>query len=284
MDCQRTQIYDLDQCKISDRNGTYGGNSGDKEGILINGEYWIVKYPKTTKTLTNVGNLLYTCSPQSEYIGSQIYRMLGYDVHDTILGIRNNKIVVACKDFCSENERLIEFRQLKNTYNAELNKKLELSLSSTSNDRYIDLSAMRIHFQYNPELQNIPRLQERFWECAIIDGFVNNNDRNNGNWGIIRKSGSPDRLAPVYDNGASFSPKVSESKLLKKLQDISNITGTMLNGVTIYSMDGEHNMLFRDFVRADLPEIKAAIRTVVPKLQKEKEEIKQFILSIPTSY
>mgnify|MGYP000402797589 CR=1 FL=1 len=61
MDCQRTQIYDLDQCKISDRNGTYGGNSGDKEGILINGEYWIVKYPKTTKTLTNVGNLLYTC-------------------------------------------------------------------------------------------------------------------------------------------------------------------------------------------------------------------------------
>ena len=29
------KIYDFNGLKISDRNGSYGGNSGDKEGVFI---------------------------------------------------------------------------------------------------------------------------------------------------------------------------------------------------------------------------------------------------------
>lgn len=45
----------------------------------------MVKYPKSTK-LMNVDGMSYTTSPLSEYIGSQIYKILGYDVHETIQG------------------------------------------------------------------------------------------------------------------------------------------------------------------------------------------------------
>lgn len=99
-------IRNLDNYELSNRNGMYGGNAGSKDGILINGEYWIVKYPKSTKFLSGDKSELgsYSTAPLSEFIGSHIYDILGYDVHETILGYRNNKIVVACKDFCeSEN-------------------------------------------------------------------------------------------------------------------------------------------------------------------------------------
>lgn len=55
----------------------------------------------------------YTTSPLSEFLGSKIYELLGYDVHKTLLGIRNNKLVVACKDFCETERTLREVRTLK---------------------------------------------------------------------------------------------------------------------------------------------------------------------------
>ena len=45
----RTEIMNLDKYENNERNGMYGGKAGDKEGITIDGEYWIVKYPKSTK-------------------------------------------------------------------------------------------------------------------------------------------------------------------------------------------------------------------------------------------
>lgn len=44
-------------------------------------------------------NLSYSNSPVCEYIGSKIYELIGMPVHNTILGVRNEKIVVACEDF-----------------------------------------------------------------------------------------------------------------------------------------------------------------------------------------
>ncbi len=50
-----TKIYDLNPYPINNRTSSYGGQAGDKEGITINDEYWIVKYPKSTKGM--IGNL-----------------------------------------------------------------------------------------------------------------------------------------------------------------------------------------------------------------------------------
>lgn len=94
------KIQDLNNFPLSDRHGSYGGMAGSKDGLLIDGEYWMVKYPKSTRGMRPPVPS-YTSSPLSEYIGSHVYGILGYDVHETFLGFRNDKIVVACKDFCN---------------------------------------------------------------------------------------------------------------------------------------------------------------------------------------
>ena len=212
-----TNIFNLDPYLTNERNGMYGGQAGDKEGITIDGEYWIVKYPKSTKGMR--GDIeSYTTAPLSEYIGSNIYQIIGIDTHSTILGIRNGKLVVACKDFCKVEGSLREVRTLKNIYNSELSEKLDESLSSTSSSHSIDLEDILIHLKYNPVLQKVTGIQMRFWEQILVDCLINNNDRNNGNWGILYEDGRY-RLAPVFDNGGAFSNKTTDEKLLNLLND-----------------------------------------------------------------
>ena len=276
------KLYNLEDCPLSDRNGTYGGNSGDKEGILIDGERWIVKYPKSASRLRDVSDMSYSSTPESEYIGSHVYEILGYDVHKTILGIRNARVVVACKDLCDDEHRLIEFRQLKNTYNKKLNDELDKSMSSTGSDHFVSLEAIMIHLQHNPSLQNIAGLKERFWDCVIIDGFINNNDRNNGNWGIL-KGPDGDKLCPIFDNGASFSPNVPDSKIINKLNNPEFLEQGACSGITAYSLDGETNALFRDLVKADIPDLKKALKRVVPLIKEKLPDINAMIDDIPTN-
>lgn len=282
-----TKIYDLDGCVESDRNNSYAGNSGSKEGILINGERWIVKYPKNTKTLRGDMDMSYNTSPVSEYLGSHIYGILGYPVHETILGLRHGHIVAACKDFRDNHHDLLEFRQLKNTYNAVLNEKLDESFSSTpSSEHFTSFEAVRIHLKYNPALQGVDGLKDRFWDCIVIDGFINNNDRNNGNWGILRDTNGreKDRLAPVYDNGASFSPNIPESKIRNRLNNQKVCEQSACSGRTPYSLDGEKGAFFKELMAQDIPELNDAVIRVVPRIKAHLEEIKTLIEDVPTEY
>ena len=275
-----TKIYDLSDYPISERNGTYGGNSGDKESILINGSHWIIKYPTTTDGMERIGSLSYTASPLSEYIGSQIFSLLSYDVHETRLGYRNGKIVVACKDFCNDDERLIEYRQLRNTYSDDVKKALSNSGSSTGNKHFSDLNEIMVHLKYNPMMKNVVGIKERFWETAVIDTLINNNDRNNGNWGII-KSKSTVSLAPIYDNAGSFSPKVPDSKLENRLKNKQSLADAVNGNVTAYSIDGEHNLFIRDFLKLNIKELHDAIVKLTPIIESRLEDIQAFISGIP---
>lgn len=42
-------IHDLNGCDLSDRNGTYGGMADLKEGVVYNGENWLIKILKILK-------------------------------------------------------------------------------------------------------------------------------------------------------------------------------------------------------------------------------------------
>jgi len=139
-------------------------------------------------------------------IGSHIYEILGYDVHETILGVRKGFLVVACKDFCRGEARLHEIRTVKNVHIPELKKRFDIELHETGDDCLISLKELFYHFGFNPELKNIDGLEKRFWDQVIIDGLMGNNDRNSGNWGILIDKGKKE-LAPIFDNGASFYPK-----------------------------------------------------------------------------
>ncbi len=192
---------------------SYGGHGGSKKGIIINNERWFLKYPKSTKSM-DVKGLSYSTTPLSEYIGSHIYDSIGLETHKTKLGIANGKVVVACKDFLDNNEVIIDYNSIKNEYDENVEKAME-NLSSSSNiDSNHDLEEVLLMMGKNPYFKLFPELKERFWDMFIIDAFINNNDRNEGNWGLIlNKETNNLRLAPIFDNGAAFYNKSSDDKL-----------------------------------------------------------------------
>jgi hypothetical protein len=205
----------------------YGGDAGAKDAILYEGEAWMLKYPKTTRDLVNP-QISYTTSPLSEYLGSKIYEILGIPVHETLLGIRNNKIVVACKDFTRKwdeglawgvrglwvEKHLVPFHDLKNSF---MSSDLE-SYSGTGSETLLDEVLATIAGQ--DELKYIPDVKARFWDMFVVDAFIGNNDRNNGNWGIlIDPRNGEATLAPIYDNGNAFFNKRSLAQMTKRMND-----------------------------------------------------------------
>lgn len=87
----------------------YGGDAGRKVGIRWKEDDWLLKFPGSTRHLE--GSVpSYTSASLSEWLGSHVYAMLGTPVHDTALGIREGRLVCACRDFTTDGSRLIEFR------------------------------------------------------------------------------------------------------------------------------------------------------------------------------
>lgn len=275
-------IIDLAGAPYSSRDGSYGGMAGFKDGVVFEDTYWLIKYPKITTGFEGVAELSYTTSPLSEFIGSHIYSLLGFDTHVTELCFRKGKIAVACKDFCNDAQRLLEIRTLKNAANEELTTILETDFSSTGSEHEIDLDELLTHLRLNRNLKDIPGITDRFWDMVVIDIFINNNDRNNGNWGIIRDS-QGDRLAPIFDNGASFNAKTPDSKLSALLLDIDKLRGSVLNGSTAYSRRGK-KLSAGKMLTQDIQGLKDALIRNVPKILSTYSDILEFINTIPTAY
>lgn len=279
------EIVNLDDCKLSLKNGFYGGAAGSKDGIIYQGENWLVKYPKNIIGLDRTGEASYSTSPLSEFIGSHIYEILGYDVHETMLAERHNKIVVACKDFAKD-AVLMEIRTIKNHTSEALDELLEQSVGgSTGSEHVVDLEELLLHLRNNSILKCVPGIEERFWEQAVVDIFINNNDRNNGNWGILRTNDGLDRIAPVFDNGGSFQTKISEEKIEKILTDLELAKKNASNTQTAYGIRG-HILSAIRFL--DLYEnyegLQQAIIKVVPNIQSHMIRIQEFIMQIPEKH
>ena len=125
-------------------------------------------------------------------------------------------------------------------------------------------------------------MSKRFWDCVIIDGFINNNDRNSGNWGILRYLDGSVSLAPIFDNGASFSTKISDNRIKSLLEDETKLMNSALNTVTGYNIDGKV-LQFRKLLKMEDEDIKKAIKRVVPIIQEHMDQIANMIYAIPES-
>ncbi len=279
-----SKIMDFSDCEYSIRHGSYGGRAGDKDGILYNNVFYMIKYPKPARQLKGIEDMSYITSPLSEYIGSHIYEILGFDVHETLLGYRNNKIVVACKDFCKNTDtRLMEMRTIKNGANRELESVLERQMQSSATGDMVNLNEQILHLEHNPTLKKIEGVAERFWDMAVIDILIDNNDRNNGNWGIlINEITGKYRLAPVYDNGNAFSNKASDYKLQKYMNE-SSLADRLTGSQTAYEYNGKM-LSAKKLLKIGIPGLEMAVLRNLPKIRTSMEQIRSFIGGIPEVY
>ena len=264
------QIIDFSNCKHSIKNGFYGGLAGRKEGIIYNNENWLIKYPKSTKDMINVP-ISYTTSPLNEYVGSHIYEILGYDVHKTCLGIRQNKLVVACKDFEINDYKLFEIRTLKNYANEELGEKLDRFFNGTGSKHFVNFNELYLHIKNNEILTSIPGIEERFWDMFIVDALNGNFDRHGGNWGFIKKDNKY-RIAPVYDNGSSMYPKLNTDEAIKNvLSSEEEIYQRIYKYPTSHiKINGRKSSYYEVINSLKFEECNKALKRIVPKIDFAK--------------
>ena len=280
----------IDFQKVEKARGVfYGGDAGAKESIIYNGGIYMIKYPKTTRDLMNP-QLSYTTSPLSEYLGSQIYQSFGIPTHETLLGVKQNKVVVACKDFTREVDvksgnrvvqikQLIPFHDLKNSF---MSSDLE-SFSGTGSETLLDEVLATLVGQ--EDLSSIKGSLERFWDMFVIDAFIGNNDRNNGNWGIVIENTGEISLAPVYDNGSAFFNKRSIEQMEKRLLDKVLMDDDSFKSVKcVYKykgLDNEGHTInpFKFMERGENEDCNKAIRRFMEKVDLKR--IGEMIESVP---
>ena len=262
---------------------SYGGHGGSKKGVIIDNERWFLKYPKSTKSM-DVQNLSYSTTPLSEYLGSHIYESVGLETHKTKLGLANGKIVVACKDFLNNNETIIDYNMIKNEYDEKIEKTIEHLLSSSSINSTNGLEKTLLIMKENTYFKTIPELKERFWDMFVIDAFINNNYRNEGNWGLIlNKETNKLRLAPIFDNGASFYNKSNDDKLSSIFKDDFKFKQSVYDSsISIYTLDEKKINPLKFIESMDNIECNKAILRIVPKINLNK--ISNIFNELPEEY
>lgn len=261
----------------------YDGDAGAKKTINYNNDIWMLKLPKSTRDY-KTRQISYTTSPLSEYLGSRIYEILGIPVHETLLGHYQGKVVVACKDFTYENgkeiARLISFNKIKNSY---MSSDLD-SNSGTGSETLLEEVLETISGQEN--LQEIKQTAERFWDMFVVDAFIGNNDRNNGNWGLLLYTGTGKQtLAPVYDNGNAFFNKRGIAQMEKRIANIDLLREDAYRAPVcafkyLDSNNQAHKINPFDFIKSqDNPECNAALLRFMRRV--DMASIDQLINDIP---
>lgn len=175
----------------------YGGANGKKIGIQYDNETYMLKIPSFVRNSLKQDN---DNSSINEYLSCHIYESLGIDTQKTILGTYKDTLAIACKDFTEDGSALKDFASLKNSI---------LCNSESGYSTELDGILETIQTQ---EVISCKLLEERFWDMFIVDAFIGNVDRHNGNWGfLINKAKGIIYLAPVYDCGASLYPNLTEA-------------------------------------------------------------------------
>ena len=274
------KLYNFDL--YPDSGICYGGHSGSKKGILIAGEKWMLKFPKSTKSM-DVSGLTYTTSPISEYLASHIYASVGIDTHETILGKYHDRIVVGCKDFLKSTEEILDFNAIKNNFEPTIEAYIA-EKSSHDNDQSNDIDAIEMIMQNNHYFLENPEFIDLFWDMFIMDAFLANNDRNENNWGLIinKKTGNL-RLTPVYDNGASFYDKSPDEKLINILNDEYKFKQmTYDSAISIFKQNNKDINPLKFIESRQNANCNKALVRIFPKIDMAK--IKTIFAELPTYY
>lgn len=266
-----TDIVDLRDCPASGL--FYGGRAGQKEGILIEGAPWIAKYPRTTRDLQGW--------PVSEYVGAHIYQLLGIPAHQTVLGYRGGKIVCACRDFTRPDKRLFEFKDIKNALSDD-----DRGFTSVPSDgESIYLGDVLATIETSDLLRRTPGVRERFWDMFVVDAFIKNPDRNNGNWGLLMNPDGTYELAPVYDLGSALFSKRSSALAEERLHSEDAVEqdafGTNVSCYRLVGDDGRSEAIhpFEYMTRTVNPDLDAAVARFVERV--DMQAIDALIDAIP---
>jgi hypothetical protein len=251
----------IDFTDLKKRKKTYAGANGNKISVIYEGEQYMLKFPPQAKL--NKG-MSYSNSCFSEYLGCQIYESIGITVQKTLMGVYTvkgkQKIVVACGDFTEPGISLQDFASLKNRmidserqgYGTELIDILQTIDEQTLVDR--------------------DSLLERFWDMFIVDAFIGNWDRHNGNWGFLYDDRTDEiTLAPVYDCGSCLYPQADEKIMKAVLSDPVERNHRIYNIPLSAIMQEGKKIKYFDYISSlQNEDCNRALKRIVPRINMVK--------------
>lgn len=251
----------IDFTRLQKRNKAYAGANGSKISVIYEGEQYMLKFPPVP---TKNKDMSYSNSCFSEYLGCQIYEIIGIPVQKTMLGTftvsGKEKIVVACRDFTTPGVVLQDFASLKNQM-----------IDSERNGYGTELSDVLQTFEGQTAID--PKaLSERFWDMFIVDAFIGNWDRHNGNWGFLYNTVTDVlELAPVYDCGSCLYPQADEEIMKVVLADQKELDFRIFEIPTSAIMVNGKKIKYFDFVSSLQNEAcNLALKRIVPRIDMKR--------------
>ena len=247
----------IDFTSLPLKKKSYGGANGNKLSIQYNDELYMLKLPAHA---THNKNLSYSNSCTSEYLGSHIFNMLGFDAQETILGkfVYNNieRVSVACKDFEKGGFVLKDFASVKNQI-----------IDSKSNGYGTDLDDILETIAKQQLIDNVV-LSNYFWDMFAIDALIGNWDRHNGNWGFLYNQETDEiKMAPIFDCGSCLYPQIDESLMEKCLQEKSELEMRIYDFPTSAIFKNNRRINYYSFIKAhEYKECDKAIEKIAKRI------------------
>ena len=248
----------LDFTNLPTKKKAYGGANGSKLSVIYNGELYMLKLPM--HALKNP-NLSYTNSCTSEYLGCHIFNMLGIKAQETLLGTYKYhdkvKTVVACKDFTFPGVVILDFASIKNQI-----------IDSASNGYGTELSDI-IDTINKQTVVDSEELKEHFWNMFVVDAFIGNCDRHNGNWGFLYNQ-ETDKLeiAPIFDCGSALFPQIDDELIKKVISSKAEMNARVYDIPTsAILIDGKRANYHKVITSLEYKDCNKAIKRIVPKIQ-----------------
>ena len=243
------KIYDFSNSLISGRN--YGG-SEKKLGIILDDIPYMLKFQKKTPFGERYNTI-------SEFLGSHIYQMLGFNCQDTYLGTYNGENVVACRDFVTDGYQFVPFNDVG---------------ESTIEDRetyqysYDDIVKMLIS---NKKLTSVEETITTFFDIYIVDALLGNFDRHGGNWGFLKKDGKY-LMGPVFDNGSCLYPNmIDEDQMKLVINDEEEMERRVYSFPTSQiKLNGNKSSYFEVISSLEYKEINDSLKRVYPRIIIDK--------------
>ena len=254
----------IDFTNATEEFNNYKG-SEKKKTLIYNNKKYLVKFPDPIREKNK--NISYINNAFSEYIGSNIFKIVGFKAQNTILGKykykEKEKIVCACEDFTDNENVLYEFENLALSTNPD--KKIETDINDI----------MEVIEENN--MIDKQETKNKFWEMFIIDSLIGNTDRHNGNWGfLINKTTGKIEFSPIYDCGSCLNPMLEEDEI-KKISK-TELKNLAINCYSCLKENGKKISYFSYIKQMKNEECNEAIKRIFKNININ--EIEKFISNI----
>ncbi|MCD8300292.1 MAG: HipA domain-containing protein [Clostridiales bacterium] len=253
----------IDFTNLPRKNKAYAGANGSKISVIYEENQYMLKFPPVAKKNKDMS---YSNSCFSEYLGCQIYNIVGIPVQETLLGTfrmkDKEKIVVACRDFTEPGVVLQDFASLKNQI-----------IDSERNGYGTELADILQTFDEQTAMDP-SELSARFWDMFIADALIGNWDRHNGNWGFLYNTVTDEvRLAPVYDCGSCLYPQADDAIMRKVLCEQKERDFRVFEIPTSAITVNNKKLRYFDFISSLQNEgCNQALKRIVPRIDMSKIE------------